>query len=1117
MRLITCLVASLLILSLHSLSQPGALDRNFATDGFIKDILPSPSSTSSFIRIGVQSNGKMIVVNQDNNGPHMERFNTDGTLDNSFGNSGKQLVAQGIADMAIQSDDKIVIAKGNRVTRFNPGGSIDETFGTSGVVTIEQLSVVMNFLSIVVDSKGRIIVAGDAAVGTSPVRHTTVVACLNSDGSLDTDFYTGTGVRIELYDGTKSHSLADCGLDGNDKIVIAVMVGGISDKDDIVVRYKSDGKLDTDFGDGDGIADVNEDLRKIAVDKSSAKIAYTTQTPLTTSGSPYPAVGYLSADGTRHGLGLLPVKNAVGVAFQTDGKMVFAGGGYGFYLTVERFNSDGSIDRSFFNNEGIAEPYTTDYSDVAEVAFYNKRLFIAGSIITFEDLPSNTHHFYGVLFALDGTGIRLNCNYSSVALTFFSDAGKCSATINDAAKLGPAFIPADVSASVSYKISRNGSVIEQGNGSVNGKEFQVGITQVEYSYTDITTQTCSFNVTILDREAPVAKGKNITVQLDASGSVTITANQVDDGSSDPCGIKSESISKSIFTCSDVGPNTVTLTVTDNNNNQSTTQVTVTVEDKTPPAAKSKNVSLTLDANGMASVTAAQIDDGSTDACGIKSLGLSKTSFDCSNTGANQVTLTVTDNNNNSSTATATVTVTDNIPPAISSVVANPSLLWPADRKMKNVTINTLFADNCPGTACRITNVVIKAGEFAGDNINPDWEITGNNTVNLRAEIPKKGVNRIYTVTITCTDASGNSTSASTDVVVAHNITSPASGATVRVGSTVSLSGNFWDIPGKKHNARWLIDDKTTINGTVTEPSGTIDGSVTGSYKFNSAGVYKLQMNVTDQNGVTTYANTNENLEAIVVVYDPNGGYTYGGGSFASPAGALKSDPNITGDVSYGFTVNYYKGAVNPKGETQFEFKLGDLEFNAVNFDYLSISGAKAQFKGSGRITGDQSGYAFIMTVIDGQLDGAGIDKIRIKIYNKNTDEIIYDNQPGASDADNAVTPVAPNSSIIISSSAHNTMTIRTKPEQMDIASTSLEINTYPNPSSTKFNLRVSNSNRSGPIQMQVMDAYGRLIETRSIISNQNITFGQRYGQGAYYMKIIQGKEQKEVKLIKLNN
>ena len=79
------------------------------------------------------------------------------------------------------------------------------------------------------------------------------------------------------------------------------------------------------------------------------------------------------------------------------------------------------------------------------------------------------------------------------------------------------------------------------------------------------------------------------------------------------------------------------------------------------------------------------------------------------------------------------------------------------------------------------------------------------------------------------------------------------------------------------------------------------------------------------------------------------------GWFPSPAGALAGNSSAEGKASYGFAVNY-KNAARPKGETQFEFKVGDFEFNALNFDYLAINGAKAQFRGTGKIVGGTKWY-----------------------------------------------------------------------------------------------------------------------------------------------------------------
>mgnify|MGYP006181220609 CR=1 FL=1 len=187
----------------------------------------------------------------------------------------------------------------------------------------------------------------------------------------------------------------------------------------------------------------------------------------------------------------------------------------------------------------------------------------------------------------------------------------------------------------------------------------------------------------------------------------------------------------------------------------------------------------------------------------------------------------------------------------------------------------------------------------------DIEIVDNTHVRLRAERSGNGNGRVYTITITANDGC-NTTTKTVTVVVAHNITAPESGSSFKVGSTVNFAGTFWDVPGSRHTARWIIDGNTTVAGKVSaEPIGLKNGTATGSYKFNSAGVYKLRMEVIDQNGTVSYADANGDLDAIVVIYDPNGGYTYGGGNFNSPAGAIPGNPNATGQVSYGFQNNYF--------------------------------------------------------------------------------------------------------------------------------------------------------------------------------------------------------------------
>ncbi|MCH2083591.1 MAG: hypothetical protein MK226_14455, partial [Saprospiraceae bacterium] len=142
------------------------------------------------------------------------------------------------------------------------------------------------------------------------------------------------------------------------------------------------------------------------------------------------------------------------------------------------------------------------------------------------------------------------------------------------------------------------------------------------------TATCSATITVEDNVAPEALCQNITVQLDDTGNASITANAVDNGSNDACGIASLVLSQTSFSCADIGANNVSLSVTDNNANVSTCSATVTVEDNVAPEALCQNILVQLDDTGNASTTANAIDNGSNDACGIASLVLSQTSFSC---------------------------------------------------------------------------------------------------------------------------------------------------------------------------------------------------------------------------------------------------------------------------------------------------------------------------------------------------------------------------------------------------------------------------------------------------------------------------------------------------------
>ena len=90
-------------------------------------------------------------------------------------------------------------------------------------------------------------------------------------------------------------------------------------------------------------------------------------------------------------------------------------------------------------------------------------------------------------------------------------------------------------------------------------------------------------------------------------------------------------------------------------------------------------------------------------------------------------------------------------------------------------------------------------------------------------------------------------------------------------------------------------------------------------------------------------------------------------------------------------------ARSSRSETLINLLLGKLEFRSLGYDSKTVAGAKTQFKGLGSVN-NLPGYRYILTVIDGQAPGGGgVDKFRLKVWNENTGETVFDNQMGAGD------------------------------------------------------------------------------------------------------------------------
>ncbi|MEX2140630.1 MAG: PKD domain-containing protein [Pirellulales bacterium] len=327
------------------------------------------------------------------------------------------------------------------------------------------------------------------------------------------------------------------------------------------------------------------------------------------------------------------------------------------------------------------------------------------------------------------------------------------------------------------------------------------------------------------------------------------------------------------------------------------------------------------------------------------------------------------------------------------------------------------------------------------NVDGSWTIiTAGTAIDLSGVtviLPDDG-RFALTVAAIAKEANGTTSTASgTIVAMVQNVAPTAGSITAPVdplaGSTIiDVSAPFTDLgTADTHTAVWSWGDGSTSAGTVTETGGS--GNVSGSHTYTAAGVYTLALTVTDDDGAS-----HESTFQYVVVYDPSAGFVTGGGWITSPAGAYPDEPTLTGKANFGFNSQYKKGAAIPTGQTEFQFKVADLNFRSSSYEWLVVSGARAQYKGTGTING-AGNYGFMLTAIDGQINGGGgVDKFRIKIWDRATDTVVYDNQVGADD-DAAPTTALGGGQIVIHRDSNSAAATKIEMKSVKAASSDLVV------------------------------------------------------------------------------
>ena len=249
-----------------------------------------------------------------------------------------------------------------------------------------------------------------------------------------------------------------------------------------------------------------------------------------------------------------------------------------------------------------------------------------------------------------------------------------------------------------------------------------------------------------------------------------------------------------------------------------------------------------------------------------------------------------------------------------------------------------------------------------------------------------------------TASSGSATFSIANAAPAVAITAPTLGTVVAAPYTAPLTATFTDAGDPNaHTCTIGWDDGTP---TILAVSGTTAGTCSATHQYTTAGVYTIQVTITDQAGAQGSASV------MLVVYDPTAGFVTGGGWITSPAGAYRANQALTGQAAFGFVSKYQKGTSIPTGETEFDFQMAGFSFHSSTYQWLVVSGAKAQFKGTGTVNG-VGGYSFLLTATDGQVSGGGgVDKFRIKIWNTASGALVYDNNYTAPDDLDTANPQA---------------------------------------------------------------------------------------------------------------
>ncbi len=433
----------------NAFSQAGTIDSSFNFSGIGEFAFQGYTDANTVV---IQKDNKIVIGGlgdlNSSDGFVIVRYNTNGAIDKSFGNSGKvyQHIGAGVNEggyIALQEDGKILVSGDCRdpdthtvvysLTRFNTDGTIDKSFNGTGTVFTyfnDDGNIFMGY-KIAVQKNQQIIQIGQVVNLISQGHATTKIGIVryNTDGTLDNTF--GTGGKVTLDFGARSCGPGDIAIQQDGKIIVCGGTAGWNSNNDnegfpIIARFNSDGTLDNSFGIGgkvitcflpgcvsNGTQIEDGGALGIAIQRDG-KLIIANNVWISTDTNSFIRFIRYNADGSiDSGFGNKGKVETIeskwafsqinSICLQTDEKIILAGD-FGYYnprdFVLIRYNKDGSLDSSFgVNGYVITKIDNTDDNSFSSVTFQSDGRIVAAGW--------SDHHGMVVLRFLSGLNLGL--------------------------------------------------------------------------------------------------------------------------------------------------------------------------------------------------------------------------------------------------------------------------------------------------------------------------------------------------------------------------------------------------------------------------------------------------------------------------------------------------------------------------------------------------------------------------------------------------------------------------------------------------------------------------------------------------------------------------------------